>query len=327
MKTKIIILLIITACFLLWVLRDVDLTIAQAALQETDPFFVCCMFGGYLLSHLLRSVRLWLLLEKKTSYYRVLSINTVGFLAINVMPMRLGEAVRPYLFMERESIPFGTGLAAIFLERLLDMCMLLIMLMGVGFFIQVPEQGLIISGVDVLSAGQKAAGGIVILGVLGIMALIFLSVPIFGFLERFSFLLPLIGMAKKFRDAILQLLAQPTRAVFLFLISCVVWLLTIGSVWMALCAFPDLPHGFDVAWSCWTITLAGMTAIPTPGFFGVYELCCSAVLSLWSVPTTLSKTFALSLHLGQLIFISVLGSFFMMREGLSLRTVPFVSKE
>ena len=327
MKTKITILLIVTCGFLLWVLRDIDIGRAKLALQQTEPVYVCCMFGGYLLSHLLRSVRLWVLLEKKTSYYRVLSINTVGFLAINVMPMRLGEAVRPYLFMEREFIPFGHALAAIFLERLLDMCMLLIMLMGVGFFIQLPDQGLLISGIDVLSAGQKAAGGIVVLGVLGILALIFLSRQIFGVLETFSFLRPVVGIGRKFRDAILVLLEQPRKALFLFFLSCVVWLLTIASVWMALLAFSDVPHGFDVAWSCWTITLAGMTAIPTPGFFGVYELCCSAVLSLWNVSPTLSKTFALSLHLGQIIFISVLGSYFMLREGLSLRAVSFESKE
>jgi hypothetical protein len=251
----------------------------------------------------------------------------VGFLAINVMPMRLGEAVRPYLFMERESIPFGEGLAAIFMERLLDMLMLLLMLFGMGFLITIPDQGLLISGVDVVSAGQSAAGGIVVLGILGIAVLIFAGDIIFKFLERFSILKPIINMGRKFRIALLLLFSQPIKAIGLLALSVVVWLLTIISVMMALRSFQGLPHGFDAAWSCWTITLAGMTAIPTPGFFGIYELCCSAVLSLWDISPTLSKTFALCLHLGQLAFITVLGSFFMIKEGMSLRSFRIENKE
>ena len=121
MKKKVTILLVITAVFLLWVLWDVDTHEAQQAIRGSNPFWIAMMFVGYLLSHLLRSLRLWILLNYAAPYMRVFSINTVGFLAINVMPMRLGEAVRPYLLMEREGVPFGQGLAAIFMERLLDM--------------------------------------------------------------------------------------------------------------------------------------------------------------------------------------------------------------
>ena len=134
-------------------------------------------------------------------------------------------------------------------------------------------------------------------------------------------------MAKKFRSALISLFSNPARACGLFVLSVIVWLITISSVLMALWSFQELPHGFDAAWSCWTVTLAGMTAIPTPGFFGVYELCCSAVLSLWGINETLSKTFALFLHLGQLTFITVLGSGFMIQEGLSLRVLHTQQEE
>ena len=318
MKKKVTILLVITAVFLLWVLWDVDTHEAQQAIRGSNPFWIAMMFAGYLLSHLLRSLRLWILLNYAAPYMRVFSINTVGFLAINVMPMRLGEAVRPYLLMEREGVPFGQGLAAIFMERLLDMMMLLGMLFGMSFLIQLPEGGLIIAGISVVSAGQKAAGGLVVLGSTGILGLVFLGEYIFQLLSRFQLLHAPIEIGRKFRLALLDLFSKPLRAFLLLVLSVVVWLLTIFAVMMALWAFEDLPHGFDAAWSCWTITLAGMTAIPTPGFFGVYELCCSAALSLWGVSTSLSKTFALCLHFGQLIFISVLGSIFMLKEGLSL---------
>ena len=327
MKAKIFIILLVTFGFLMWVLRDINVHEAMLAVQNTNPIWVCMMFLGHLCSHFLRSLRLWILLEYKTSYHRVFSINTIGFLAINVMPMRLGEAVRPYLFSEREKIPFGEGLAAIFMERLLDVLMLLLMLMVMGFVISLPEQGLEIAGIDVVQAGQTAAAGIVVMGIIAIIGLIFVGPYILSWLSRFLFLQPLLNMANKFRSALITLFSNPLRAGGLVLLSMIVWLLTISSVMMALWSFEGLPHGFDAAWSCWTVTLAGMTAIPTPGFFGVYELCCSKVLSLWGISQTLSTTFALFLHLGQLVFITFLGSGFMIAEGLSLRTLSVRPKE
>ena len=62
-----------------------------------------------------------------------------------------------------------------------------------------------------------------------------------------------------------------------------------------------------------------MTAIPTAGFFGAYELFCRAALELWGVPDSLAATFALVLHLTQFGFIVVLGGFFLMLEGMSLK--------
>ena len=67
------------------------------------------------------------------------------------------------------------------------------------------------------------------------------------------------------------------------------------------------------------VVLTGMTAVPTPGFFGIYELACVAALKLWFVDPTLSRTFAIVLHLGQFIFILLLGGVFLFLEGLSLK--------
>ena len=213
------------------------------------------------------------------------------------------------------------------MERLLDMLMLLLMLMVMGFVITLPEQGLEVAGIDVVAAGQTAAGGIVIVGVIGIGVLVQFGVSIIDWFTRFGVLKPVLEMALKFRSALVSLFSNPTQAFGLFFLSVIVWLLTITSVLMALWSFQNLPHSFGAAWSCWTVTLAGMTAIPTPGFFGVYELCCSAVLSLWGVNQTMSKTFALFLHLGQIIFISTIGSLFMIQEGLSLRSLTVQPKE
>ena len=47
-------------------------------------------------------------------------MNIVGFLAITLFPLRLGEFIRPLLLRRREQIAFSTGIATIAVERVLD---------------------------------------------------------------------------------------------------------------------------------------------------------------------------------------------------------------
>ena len=172
--------MIVTVVFLALVLWGIDVEHALAALREVSWWMLLPMCALYLCAHMLRVWRLKLLLNQPIRYWRLFSINSVGFLAINVIPLRLGEMVRPYLLAERENIPFGRGMAAIVLERLLDMLMLLGMLMGLTLMVELPEGGLVIDGIDVISAGQRFAGTIVARCGLGVFLQLFANVSKLG---------------------------------------------------------------------------------------------------------------------------------------------------
>ena len=145
-KNKIAIVLVVTVCFLIAVLWEVDFHQAMQALSQTNKVLFLPMALCYLLGHTLRSVRLWILLEQERPFKRIFAINSVGFLAINVMPLRMGELVRPYLLLEKEGVPISRSLAAVLLERLLDMSMLLILLLGVAWVVDLPPQGIELGG-------------------------------------------------------------------------------------------------------------------------------------------------------------------------------------
>lgn len=319
MRLKITIVLIVTVVFLALVLWGIDIEHAIEALRQVSWWMLLPMCALYMCAHMLRVWRLRLLLNQPIRYWRLFSINSVGFLAINVIPLRLGEMVRPYLLAERENIPFGRGMAAIVLERLLDMLMLLGMLMGLTLMVELPDGGLVIDGIDIIAAGQRFAGTIVALGILVGAALVVIGEPAIRLLERLPMGPLVAGFVRKFRDGFGELLQAPGRLLLLLLISASIWGVTIGAVAVVMTAFPGIPVSLSSAWTTWSITLSGMVAVPTPGFFGAYELFCSSALWLWGVDEDLAKTFAIVLHLGMFSFTVGVGGIFLLHEGLSLR--------
>ena len=319
MKLKIAVVLAVTVACLVAVLWGLDLSVAGAALSQTRWGFLVPMAALYLTAHGLRSLRLGVLLGEPVGFWRLYSINAVGFLAINVIPLRLGEFVRPYLLSEREGVAFGRAMAAIVLERLLDMAMLLVMLLGLTWMVDLPAGGVVVQGVDVVRAGQRVAGTLVVAGAMVGAVLVFVGEPAIRLLERLPLGGKFAGFARRFREGFLTLVASPARAAAGLGLTIGVWGLTLAAVAVVMAAFPGIPVGVGPVWSTWTITLAGMTAVPTPGFFGSYEAFCTAALWLWQVDADLARTFALVLHLGQFAFSIALGGIFVLVEGLSLR--------
>jgi uncharacterized membrane protein YbhN (UPF0104 family) len=354
-KLRVTVVLLLTTGFLVAVLWGQDWAASAEALRQTHWFFLLPMFTAYLVAHGLRAWRLGLLLDEGVPYMRLFSINTVGFLAINVLPLRLGEMVRPYLLAERQGIPFAKGLAAIFLERLLDMAMLMVLLLGLMSLIDLPDDGLLVvvgeggialnmdgvltwvhgqategevlpEGIDVIATGQRFAGTILALGTLVGIGLVTIGEPAIALLRKLPKGDLLAEFAGRFREGFVQLVKNPARAMLLAAITGTLWMITLFAIYTVMAAFPGVREhftdpwvAFQGSWSTWTITLTGMSTIPTPGFVGVFEGSCAIGLFLWGIGPDIGRTFALLLHAGQLSFIVVLGGIFMVVEGLSLR--------
>jgi uncharacterized membrane protein YbhN (UPF0104 family) len=105
-----------------------------------------------------------------------------------------------------------------------------------------------------------------------------------------------------------------------------IWGTTVVGVQLSMAAFAGMPSTPLDALTTWALTLAGMTAIPTPGFFGGYEAACSAVLTLLGADRTSAGTFAFLLHLSQFGLVVIAGVIALGVEGLSLRKVVAQSR-
>jgi uncharacterized membrane protein YbhN (UPF0104 family) len=321
MRLRLGIILVVTMACLAAVLSQIEWEHAKGALKQTQwwtfgPVLLC-----YLIAHGFRTLRLGALLGSPIPFRSLFAINSVGFLAINVVPLRLGELVRPAMLVERHGLSFGQAMAAIVMERLLDMCTLLVMLLGLSFWVALPAEGLMVQGIDVIGAGQRFAGVIVALGCVFGGLLVWIGEPAIARLETTPFLGRSSSFVRRFREAIISLLATPLTLLKVVVLTAALWGTTLLGIGVFMWGFPGIPSTVGAVWTTWSITLAGMTALPTPGFFGGYELFCTAALWLLGVGPTVAGTFAITLHLGQFAFTCGLGGFFIAKEGLSLRSL------
>lgn len=313
--------LLLTVVCLALALRGIELGKAERALAHAHWPWLLAAAGCYLGADVLKAWRLRTALGVPLRFVEVFSVTVLGSLAINVVPLRLGEAVRPTLLMDRYGVPFGAGVGAAFIERVLDLAMLLVMLLGLGWVVTLPEGGLLVRGVSLVPVAQATVATSVALGVVAGGALLLLGQRADALLRRLPLSAMVVPLVQRFRGVLADLLGQPMRGLGLVVQSVCIWALVTTAVGCGLMAFSGLPTGPGPAWATWTVTMSGLLVLPTPGFFGAYELFYATALELWSVDRTLAGIAAVVVHLVQFAYTVSIGGVFMAREGLGLRAL------
>ena len=153
---------LVSAAFLgyfLWRIRGQWGEVA-AAFREAHYAWLVPGVGFIALLYLFRVLRwrLFLLPIKRVRYLSLLSATCIGFMANCVLPVRVGEIIRPFVLSRREKIGLGHALAtALGLERVFDLVGLSILLL-VTFFILSARPGIPSDGMAEGAVGAAAAG-------------------------------------------------------------------------------------------------------------------------------------------------------------------------
>jgi glycosyltransferase 2 family protein len=107
----------------LWLmLRGKDLSAIAGAARAADHRYLV----GYLLIlaliHYVRTARWGLLLEPvaRVPFAKLNSVCAVGFMALFLLPLRLGEFARPYLVADRPRLRVSAALSSVVVERVVD---------------------------------------------------------------------------------------------------------------------------------------------------------------------------------------------------------------
>lgn len=321
-RASLALVLVVTVACLVAVLWGLDPTEALGALRSARPAVLLPLAAIYLAAAVLRTLRYQLLLRAGLPFGELFALVSVGFLALNVVPLRLGELVRPWLVAERHDVSFGRAVAALALERVLDLVGLLALLLWVA--VSLPDRDVRLAGLDVLAAGRWTIGTAAGVGTLGLLVLAIVGRPaIDAVSHRLATVSPRVAarverLAGAFVEGLRGLAAHPGHSLGAAACTAGLWIAGVGAVKVALQAFPGLGSGLDEAAFVWAATITAMTVVPTPGFFGAYEAGATGALVVLGHDADAARVYALAHHLFAFGFTVGLGLWFVARRGIDL---------
>jgi len=206
------------------------------------------------------------LLRRKVSSVQAFWAYTVGFLANNVLPFRLGEAARVVVLAKASHLPVVEVAAAAGLERLLDMAALALMLALLG-----PT----LAHVPGLTSGATVVVVLVAAGLFVVALLVVFRLRLTRAIVWATSRLPLRArnvVVEQWNDLErgLSVLLTPSIGVPAAGGAIIVWTLTVVLQWLVLRSFQPRAGMADAAFMVAAISLA--IALPAaPGFIGVYH--------------------------------------------------------
>lgn len=299
-------------------LREIGLAFQQAH-WWTLPLIWALLFVFYWL----KALRWRLLLTPLGDYHPMRDLFPpilVGFAFNNVLPARLGEFVRVYVFSREQSAPKSAVLASVALERIVDAgAILAYLIVGLLF---VPGLDPSVRVTAWWLAGLAAGGGFVVVLYLS------LTRPFVRFVERCLKLIPFIPASLRSKVAgILEVAAGGLAAirdwrllVSILLNSLVQWGINGLIIWISLLSF-DIHISPLAAAILMGMVALGVAVPSTPGFFGVIQLVFVLVLKAFTDETVRVGAASIYFHMSQYIPVTLLGLYYFSRSGLKVADV------
>jgi len=299
-------------------LRGVDLEGLAQALKSVRWTYLVLAFGFIVGAGWLRALRWRQLFYPNTDLPlpTLFSIINIGYLFINVLPIRAGEVIRAYLAGELLGTGAPRAFSTIILEKVLDVLTMVLLLLGLAPFVPLPPW--------VMRAGLLAGAGAAVLTV--VMFVVALNrergVRVGAWLghwlpERFrgKFLTAWASLIDGF-----SVLREPGQVVRVGLLSVAVWTGSAMVGYSVLVGF-GLPVPASAALLVLCTTALGMVVPSSPGYIGVYEYLVVLALSLFGVDKEAAFSYALVLHGVSYLGLSLLGVWGLSRESLSFGDV------
>ena len=249
---------------------------------------------------------------------------SIGFMANNILPARVGEFARAYAFSRMEPITASAAFGTLVVERFMDGTVLLLFLILPIFTAGFPAGG-------ALSGG--AGGTVLRAGVIAVIAVLLVLIVLAAWPRAFtraahasarfmpkSVSAPVLAGLDAFLGS-LAIMRNPRLLALGFAWTLGFWAWHGISFWLAMLAF-DIHTGFISA--IFTEALVGFgVALPAaPGFFGTFHFSANVALSdVYGVPEAQSLAFAFGYHFGGWVPITAIGLWYAWKLGLSLGEV------
>jgi uncharacterized protein (TIRG00374 family) len=319
--------LIVTIVLLWFALNDVDFGELWTNIRAGDPWLLLAAVAVGTFGFLIRALRWNVLLaplKPNTRLHSRFASVSIGFMANNILPARVGEFARAYALSRMEPVTASAAFGTLVVERFMDGVVLLLFLILPIFTEGFPAGGALAGG-----AGGAILRGGVALVVVVLVALIVLTawpkafVRVAHAVARFlpkEVSAPVLAGLDAFLDSV-AIVKNPKLLTLGFAWSLGFWAWHGISFWLAMLAF-DIHTGFLSA--IFTEALVGIgVAVPAaPGFFGTFHFSANIALSeVYGVPEAQSLAFAFGYHFGGWVPITLIGLWYAGKLGLSLGDV------
>lgn len=257
--------------------------------------------------HWLRVLR-WrpMLAAFETVPLRVINrVGAAGFMSVFLLPLRLGELVRPFLISRNSAIPFGTALTTIAVERVADGLMVTLLLFGV--LIGVPDTAL-------ERHPEVRVGALAALAVFGSAMGVLVATAVardwtVRLLRRLIGLISgqlaekIIGIATSFVDG-LKVLRSPAALLQFLALTAGYWALNGLGMWVVALGFEiDAPLAAGYAMMCCVVV--GMMIPNSPGNVGSFWYFMLLPAGLYGVDANASHVIGFALSVWFMITLQV----------------------
>jgi uncharacterized protein (TIRG00374 family) len=313
---------LISIAFIWLALRGLRLDQFWSAVRTANYWWLIPGVAVYFVAVWVRAWRWHYLLRpvKDVPTATMFPITTIGYMGNNIYPARAGEVLRAVVLKRRQNVSISASLATIIVERIFDGVVML------GFvFVNLPELARLTSSSGFVGNIQQVAviGTAVFLGALAVFLLAAMFPAVSSrlggwFIDRF---LPL-----RMRENVAQLmhkflgglasLRSPFNIFMVFVTSVIIWLLETGKYWFVMHAFNFSVSFFALMLMNGIVNLA--TTIPSaPGYIGTFDAPGIAVLVAYGVEQATAVGYTLVLHVALWLPITLVGAYFLTREGIS----------
>jgi uncharacterized protein (TIRG00374 family) len=274
--------------------------------------------------YLVRAERWQYLLEPlgHTRFWVAFRTTVIGFAATMILPARVGELLRPYLLAKQEGLPATATFATIIVERILDLCAVLLLL---AIYFAGDTSGARSAAPALYRAvaiGGAAMGAVALAVLIAMFVMAGHPERLHRIVLQLERVLPariahvVARFARTFAEG-LAVVRRPQRLALALGWSLVLWLLIALYAWMSARAF-GIVLPFIGSFLVSAILVVGV-AVPTPGGVGgVHEAFRLATTEFFGAPNDAAVGAAIVFHALSTVLVIGGGLWFAIRDGLTV---------
>jgi glycosyltransferase 2 family protein len=298
-----------------------DWRTVAAELRSFDYLYLVPALALYLSGFVFRGFRWQCMLAplKRVGFKNSFSVVMIGFMANNILPLRMGELVRAWALKRKEGISGSAGFATIVVERVYDGLTL------VGLFVFV----LLFSATTPEVKRYAAFGAPIFLCALGMLLYAaFRQESAGAMIKRMTRILPrtLHSRADRLVDSFLpglHFLSSGKRQAVVIFYSVLIWCIEGCVFWCIMRGFHFHAPAYAAFFTLVIVNIAIM--VPAmPGYVGTFDLPAVVALAPFGVGKNAAIGYIIVVHALQYISVTALGLFFMNASGWSLREIEEV---